>query len=213
MFGMTVALPLINWLAELNKQMSLPEAFREIEIWMQESEARLEVLTEAYTKGTSIGVLLLNLFVVAFMAALSEELFFRGILQKVAIECTRNKHVGVWLAAIIFSAFHLQFYGFIPRMLMGAFLGYLFVWSGSLWPSILAHFVNNGMAVLLIWLSNRGAIGSDADKVGIQPGDWIYAAGSAALVVLSLSAVYFIERKRKALEEIPQAGPADGELQ
>lgn len=195
--GMLLAMPLINWLSEINQHMSLPQMFSGIETWMKHSEEKAGILTDAFTKGTSIGVLLLNLFVIAFMAALSEELFFRGVLQKVIVECTRNKHIGVWFSAIIFSAFHMQFYGFIPRMLMGAFLGYLFLWSGSLWPGILAHFINNGMAVLLIWLANKGVISADADKVGIQPGEWIYAAVSAVMVIISLVAVYLIEQKRK----------------
>jgi membrane protease YdiL (CAAX protease family) len=183
--------------------MQLPEAFSGIETWMKDSEAKAEVLTKGFTKGTSAGALILNLFVIAFMAALSEEIFFRGLFQKVAIECFKNKHVGVWFGAIIFSAFHMQFYGFVPRMLMGAYLGYLFLWSGSLWLGILAHFLNNGMAVFLIWLMNRGVISADADKVGIQQGELIYVAISTILVIGSLVLVYRMEQKRKKEEIIP----------
>ncbi len=204
--GIVLALPFINWLSELNKQLSLPQTFNGIEVWMQKSEARMTMITEVYTRGNTIGVLLLNLFVIAFMAALSEELFFRGILQKVLIECTHSKHIAIWIGAILFSAFHLQFYGFLPRVLMGAFLGYLFLWSGSLWPSIFAHFVNNGMTVFLIWLSNRGVISADADKVGIESEQWVYALTSAVMVVLSLVAVYFIEKGRK--NKIVEVEPA-----
>lgn len=195
--GILFAMPLINWLAELNQQMHLPGAFAGIEQWMKSSEDKAAQLTEAFTKGTSVGTLLLNLFVIAFMAALSEELFFRGIFQKVSIECFRNKHLGVWFGAIIFSAFHMQFFGFLPRMLMGAYLGYLFLWSGSLWPGIVAHFLNNGTAVFLVWLQNRGTISVDADKVGIRQSELIYVFVSAVIVALSLFMVYRIERKRK----------------
>lgn len=195
--GMLLAMPLINWLAEFNQQMQLPEILKDVEAWMQLSEERMAVLTEVYTRGTSVGVLLLNLFVIAFMAALSEELFFRGIIQKNFVDYSGNKHFAVWISAIVFSAFHLQFYGFIPRMLMGAFLGYLFVWSGSIWPSILAHFVNNGAAVVLVWLANRGVIGAEADKIGIQPGEWVYVVACAITVAICLLAVYYIEKKRK----------------
>lgn len=201
--GMLLAMPLINWLAELNQQMLLPEIFKDVEAWMQRSEERMAVLTEVYTRGTSVGVLLLNLFVIAFMAALSEELFFRGIMQKAFLDYSGNKHLAVWVSAIVFSAFHLQFYGFIPRMLMGAFLGYLFIWSGSIWPSILAHFVNNGTAVVLFWLANRGVVSAEADKIGIQPGEWGYVVICSLTVMLSLLAIYFIEKKRrKRAEEI-----------
>lgn len=193
--GMLMALPLINWLAEINSAMKLPSFLSGVEEWMKMSEEKAALLTDALTKGSTIDVLLLNLFVIAFMAAFSEELFFRGIFQKVLNECTKNKHVGVWVGAMVFSAFHMQFYGFLPRMLMGAYLGYLFLWSGSIWPGIFAHFVNNGMAVLLIWLSSRGVIGVDADKVGIQESEWTFVLISILVVVISLIAVNRTEKK------------------
>jgi uncharacterized protein len=194
--GILLATPLINWLAEVNQHMHLPAAFSGIEEWMKRSEDKAAELTEAFTRGTSTGTLFLNLFVIAFMAALSEEIFFRGLFQKVAIECFKNKHAGVWFSAVIFSAFHMQFFGFFPRMLMGAYLGYLFLWSGSLWPGILAHFLNNGMAVFLAWMVNRGQISSDIDKVGMQPGEMIYVIVSAIIVIISMLLIYRIERKR-----------------
>jgi hypothetical protein len=197
--GMLLAMPMINWLSDMNQHLKLPEALSGIQVWMEQGEGKATQLTDAFTKGSTIDVLIINLFVIALMAAVSEELFFRGILQKVLIECIRNKHVGVWIGAIIFSAFHMQFLGFLPRMLMGAYLGYLFLWSGSLWPGILAHFINNGMAVLLIWLSNRGTITQDADTLGIQQGEWIYVGISIAMVAISMLLVYRIEKKRKLL--------------
>lgn len=196
--GILLAMPLINWLSEMNQHMQLPASMSGIEAWMKKSEETAGELTEAFTKGTSVGTLLLNLFVIAFMAALSEELFFRGIFQKVAIECFKNKHLGIWFGAIIFSAFHMQFYGFVPRMLMGAYLGYLFLWTGSLWPGILAHFLNNGTAVFLVWLVNRGVISEDVDKMGMQPGDLIYVAISTVIVIGSMVLLYRMEQKNKS---------------
>jgi hypothetical protein len=195
--GILLAFPCINWLAHLNEQMHLPAALHGVEEWMKRSEEQAGKLTEVFTRGTSVGGLLLNLFVVAFMAAFSEELFFRGLLQKVLIECFKNKHVAVWTGAIFFSAFHMQFFGFFPRMLMGAYLGYVFLWSGSLWPGMIAHFVNNGMAVFLIWLSNRGAISSDADKLGSDGSQMIYVLCSAVMVMASLFLMHRIEKKRR----------------
>lgn len=196
--GMMLAMPLINWLVAVNEQMKLPAFLSGVETWMKNSEEKAAVLTDAFTAGTTLDVLVLNLVVIAFLAAVSEELFFRGVLQKVMQECAHNKHVAVWVTAIIFSAFHMQFYGFLPRMLMGAFLGYLFVWSGSLWPSIFAHFVNNGMAVVMVWLANNGYVSEDIDKVGINADEWIYAVVSFIAVAGSLLLVYFISNKRNA---------------
>ncbi len=196
-FAMLMAMPTINWLSDLNQHMQLPQAFNEMETWMKKSESKAAELTEVFTKGTSISKLILNLFVMALMAALSEEIFFRGILQKVLIECTRNKNVAIWMGAALFSAFHMQFYGFIPRMLMGAYLGYLFLWSGSLWPGMVAHFLNNGIAVLLIWLSNRGLISVNADKIGIESNQFIYVITSVIFVTVSLFVIYSIENKKQ----------------
>ncbi len=197
--GMLLAMPMINWLAELNQHMQLPGAFSGIETWMKNTESKAAELTEVFTKGTSVGKLVLNLFVVAFVAAFSEEIFFRGILQKVLIECVKNKHLGVWIGAALFSGFHMQFYGFIPRMLMGAYLGYLFLWSGSLWPGLLAHFTNNAMAVYVMWLMNRGTINADIDKMGVQQDQGILVVTSAIMVMASLFLVYRIEKKRKSI--------------
>lgn len=193
------ALPLINWLSELNQQMQLPASMKGLEAWMKSSEEKAGVLTEVMTKGTSVSDLLLNLFVIAFMAALSEELFFRGLLQKVAIECFKNRHAGIWFSAILFSAFHMQFYGFLPRMLMGAYLGYLFLWSGSLWPGILAHFLNNGTAVFLVWLANRGTISTDADTIGSGSNEFIYVLCSALIVTGSIFLIYKKEGKARSV--------------
>jgi uncharacterized protein len=194
--GILLALPLINWFAEINQQLQLPAAFSGIETWMKNSEATAGELTTVFTRGTTIGSLLLNLFVVAFMAAFSEELFFRGVLQKVLIECFKNKHIAVWTGAILFSAFHMQFYGFLPRMLMGAYLGYLFLWSGSIWPGIVAHFTNNGVAVFLVWLSNRGTIAADVDKIGVDAHEWIYVLTSTLVVCTGLLLIYRIEKRK-----------------
>ena len=196
--GILLALPMINWLSDLNQHMHLPSAFSGMETWMKNSEDKAAQMTDVFTKETSVGGLLLNLFVVAFLAAFSEELFFRGMLQKVLIECFKNKHIGVWIGAIFFSAFHMQFFGFLPRMLMGAYLGYLFLWSGSIWPGMIAHFVNNGTAVFVVWLSNKGIITADADKIGIEGNQLMYVVPSILMVAVSLVLVYRIEQKRKA---------------
>lgn len=200
--GMIMALPLINALAQLNQHIHLPDALHGFEQWMKDSEEKNKLLTEAFMQGTDGSTLLINLFVIAFMAGLSEELFFRGMLQKVLIECFKNKHVGVWVGAIIFSAFHLQFYGFIPRVLMGAYLGYLFVWSGSLWPGIIAHTMNNGLAVFASWLVNKGTIQEDIETVGTNNvQELIYVFISTGMVVFSLILVYRIEKRKRP--EVP----------
>jgi len=184
--AMLLAIPLINYLNELNHNIHLPDTLTGLENWMRDAEAKAAELTNAFTQGTSVGTLLLNLFVIALMAALSEEIFFRGVLQKVLIECLKNKHIAIWIGAAIFSAFHMQFLGFIPRTVMGAFLGYLFLWSGSLWPSILAHFINNATAVVLFWMANRGIISVNVDTIGTNENQLMLVIPSVLIVAICL---------------------------
>jgi hypothetical protein len=95
-----------------------------------------------------------------------EELLFRGALQNVLVEWTKKTHLSVWITAIIFSALHAQFYGFLPRMLLGVILGYTYIWSGSLWLPMLFHFLNNGLAVLFSYLIGKGMLTPTAETVG-----------------------------------------------
>jgi membrane protease YdiL (CAAX protease family) len=121
--------------------------------WLEQkfkpSEEMAERLSELFLRddsGVHLWVLILSMAVVP---AIFEELVFRGILQPLIARMSRNVHVGIWLSAALFSLIHMQFYGFIPRLLLGAVLGYLVIWSGSLWTAIFAHFVNNALAVLM----------------------------------------------------------------
>ena len=98
---------------------------------------------------------------------------FRGVLQQLL---GGRRHVAIWLTAVIFSAIHMQFYGFVPRMLMGALFGYVFVWTGSLWVPIVMHFVNNGMAVLVYYIFSSKGVAIDtnyADTLGAGTTWWL----------------------------------------
>lgn len=123
-----------------------------------------------------------TLVVVALLPALCEEFAFRGILQPLFAKWTRNVHAGVWISAFLFSAIHLQFHGFLPRMILGAGLGYLVVYSGSLWPAIIAHLINNASAVILAAILGEEWISQEIN--GVQPWegtDYILAAGAVVI--------------------------------
>lgn len=145
---MLLLAPATNLLGLLNKQMELPAFMAPIEEWMRTQEYLAEKLTNILLSDTRLGVILANLVVVAVMAAITEEFLFRGALQRVIGKWTSNPHAIIWSAAILFSAFHLQFYGFIPRMVLGAYFGYLLYWGKSIWVPVFAHFVNNAFAVI-----------------------------------------------------------------
>lgn len=145
-------IPFIDWTLYLNKSMVLPEFLKELELWMRQKEEEAAYLTNQFLKMSTVNGLLFNLLLIGFIPAIGEELFFRGCLQPVFSRWAGNKHAGIWIAAIIFSAIHLQFYGFLPRMLLGAMFGYFFFWSKSLWVPILAHFVNNAAQVIIAYV-------------------------------------------------------------
>lgn len=117
---------------------------------MQAQEALAKQLTDQLLASDRIDILLANLLVVAVIAALTEELFFRGALQRILGKALSNPHAIIWTAAALFSAFHMQFYGFLPRMILGAYFGYLLLWSRSIWLPVFAHFINNATAVVVL---------------------------------------------------------------
>lgn len=145
---MIVSVPFISWIVELNANMDLPEFMHGIEQWMRNSESQAEDLTKAFLTFNGIGSLFYILIIVAVVPAIGEELLFRGVLQKIAINWFKNPHIGIWITAILFSAMHMQFFGFFPRLLLGLMFGYIFLWSKSLWLPILGHFINNGSVVI-----------------------------------------------------------------
>jgi membrane protease YdiL (CAAX protease family) len=154
-----IALPLVSYTAEWNSTVHFPDSLKNIESWMRIKENAANETIKIFFANNTLGNMISNLFVVAFMAGLSEEIFFRGFIQKLFIENKINHHLAIWITAILFSAIHLQFFGFVPRVLLGAVLGYLYFYSGNLWLSIIAHTVNNGFAVVMAYVT--GSIDND----------------------------------------------------
>lgn len=189
-------IPLINLLGFANTKLVLPQALSGIENWMIAAEERAAFLTELLTSGTSVGTLIINLIMIAILPAIGEELIFRGIIQRAIQNKTRNIHVAIWLSAFIFSAFHLQFFGFLPRFFLGAMLGYLYVYSGSLWMPILAHFVNNATATVFFFLHNKGIVGDELDTIGTGE-TWTYGILSAGILLIIC---FYMERNKTELQ-------------
>jgi uncharacterized protein len=155
----------IDWNAHLH----FPESMKGFETWARDYEDRAEVLTKYMTQFSSVGEFLLAFVVIAILPAVGEELVFRGLVQTQLASITKNNHVAIWTSAILFSAFHLQFFGFVPRMLLGALLGYLYYWSGNLLMPIFAHFVNNGFSVLMLYLNQLGIVDMDVQSTDSEP--------------------------------------------
>ena len=183
---MFFATPFINFLGEINSNMQLPEWMSGIENWMKDSEDKAAGLTEAFLKVNNLGGLFFNLFMIAVLPAIGEELLFRGVIQRIFTKMTKSYHWGIWISAIIFSAMHLQFYGFVPRMLLGVLFGYLLVWSGSLWLPIAAHFVNNGVATVAMYFIDKGLLKPEVENIGSTPGSYYIAIISLLFVSVLL---------------------------
>ena len=234
---MICAVPAINLLADLNSRIALPESMAAWEAKMKSMEAAAAALTERFLQVDNLGGLIINLGLMAFLPALSEELSFRGTLQQLIAnsqqltaksqqltansqeliansqELTAKSHMAIWITAIIFSAIHMQFYGFIPRMLMGAMFGYVFVWTGSLWVPIVMHFTNNALAVIVYYIvansqqlraksqeliANSQELTANnqniADTIGAGDTWWL---GVISLILTSLGLLIFYRRTHK----------------
>ena len=148
-FSMLAIFPVISLTVYLNQQIILPEFMAPVENWMRAQENAVENFIKSLLDEVGAAAFIGNIIVMALCAAVTEEFFFRGALQRIIEKWTNNHHKTIWITAILFSAFHLQFYGFIPRMLLGAFFGYLLYWTQSIWIPVFAHFVNNTFAIIV----------------------------------------------------------------
>lgn len=194
-----IANPFIEFMGELNSRMQFPEWMSSVEQWMRNMEDSALQSMNLFLTTDNIGILLFNIFMIAILPALSEELLFRGVVQKLFTEITRNAHWGVWLSALLFSAFHFQFYGFIPRLLLGVLFGYLFVWSGSLWLPIFAHFVNNTAAILLSYFIDNGLLSHSVEHFVEDGSNWLAALISLAA---SMAIAYCIRKSNRHVNHL-----------
>ncbi len=157
--SMLIVIPVINFIGNLNDQIAFPESLKFIEEVLRTKEKKLAELTiQLLTSGNTFGGLVLNLLIMAIIPALGEELLFRGVIQNSIDRNLNNKRLAVWITAFLFSAVHLQFYGFVPRLLLGAYFGYLLIWSKSIWVPIAAHFVNNAIIVLYFFFKKENTL-------------------------------------------------------
>ena len=187
---MIIIIPFINLLGDLNHQMVLPKMFSGIEVWMKTSEEQATLLTEKFMNVQTVQGLLFNIFLISVIPAIGEELYFRGALQGVIREW-KGIRTSIWLTAIIFSTIHFQFYGFVPRMFMGAFFGYLLFWSENMWLPIVAHFTNNVIAVIFYYLKFNGVKMPDIDSIGFGNTLWIGLVSGA----LGIFGFYRLKRR------------------
>lgn len=167
-----VILPFVNLLASWNELVSLPASLAQLEALMRQMEDLAAKITLKMLSEQSVPDLFANLFFLALLPAITEELFFRGALQRI-LEQKFNLHWCVWISAAIFSAYHMQFFGFVPRLLLGALLGYLMLWGGSIYLPMLAHFINNATLVIFYFLWKNNYVSFNVDNIGSANQSWL----------------------------------------
>jgi len=171
---MIATLPLVQFTYWFNMKMPLPQWAIDLEEMTADLIENLLLVNQPYE-------LWFNIFVVAVIPAICEEFLFRGVIQKKLYGWAKSPHVAIWIAALVFSAIHFQFQGFLPRVLLGAVLGYLFYWTGNLWVAVFGHFVNNAFSVVGQYLHQTGQIDIDLDNT--EEISWLATLISLAVVI------------------------------
>jgi membrane protease YdiL (CAAX protease family) len=185
------AIPFLNLTHSINQQMVFPEALKGLETWMKEMEESAAQIMDKLLYTKDIKTVVFNILVVCVLAGIGEELMFRGVLQTLGGKLIRNPHVLIWVIAILFSAIHFQFYGFITRMLLGVWLGYLMYFTKTIWIPALAHFTNNFFGICMYYIFQDAPDKVQAiDSIGTGSTGWLSVAS------LALFAFCFMQIKK-----------------
>jgi membrane protease YdiL (CAAX protease family) len=200
-FGLVILIqmcfsPFSGYIQSLNEKMQLPASLEWLELLMKNMEESAKTLTDFLTKFDSPVQLIAALIVIAVIAGIGEELIFRGLIQRKLMLGFNNYHLAIWVSAILFSGIHMQFYGFFPRMFLGALFGYLYYWSGNIWVPIFAHIFNNGLAVVLMHMVNQKKISPEIEKLDTIPMPYV-----AVSVLLFGGLMYLFKKKYTEIEK------------
>ena len=194
-----VVFPIVQLTGALNGAIELPDYFQALEVWMKALEESALRQTLYMTDFSSISQTILGFIVIAVLAGLCEEIYFRGVVQPIFQNLTKNKHVAIWITAIIFSAIHFQFYGFIPRMLLGALFGYLYIYTNNIFIPIWAHILNNGLTLIMVLFVDKEMLNTPK----MEANDFVTMIPLGILsLLLCIGILRFIKKKmEKEVEE------------
>ena len=203
LFGLVILIiflstPIFELSAVLNQNMVLPDFLKDIEVWMRLKETEAAFLTQKLLVMNNYGDLAFNLLMIAVIPAIGEELFFRGGVQNILASWFKNNHWAIWVTGIIFSAIHVQFFGFFPRMLLGVLFGYLLVYGKSIWLPILGHFLNNATAVVMAYIMQKQ--GKSMSEIEKSTSFDTYAYIISAIITLVLLVIYFKQAKKENIQ-------------
>lgn len=189
-----LALPFVEWLGQVNQHIPFPESWAS---WMQDKEDGANNMIKGLLTRHTIQDLLLNIVFIAVLAAVGEELLFRGMLQRLFIKLFRNHWAGIIISAFLFSAIHMQFFGFLPRFALGIVLGMVYWYSGSLWVAIAAHFVYDATLIVVAYNSPKSL---DIETAGTLPNLAILAAIS--FLAISFIGTWMVKASKTNYEEV-----------
>lgn len=195
-------MPLMEAITTWNNSLTLPESMASIEEAMRAAEEQAETAVVALMGEHTVGNLILAILVIAILAGISEEIWFRGAFQQSVFK--RHPHLAIWTTAVVFSAIHLQFFGFFPRLLLGGLLGYLFLWTGSLWTPIIVHSLNNSIVVFLLWSNHTESVFS-SNATEYPPVLYIICSAIAIIVI----PYFLIKVSKKNKADLLTASPKE----
>ncbi len=193
---MFISSPLIEFLSNINQKMVLPHFLSGLEQWMRDSEEAAKKLTAILLQMNTVWNMIADVLVIGLLTAIAEEFMFRGVIQTIFTRWTKSYHAAIWITAILFSAFHMEFFGFLPRMMLGVLFGYFVAWSKSIWTSVWAHFINNGTAVVATYLFQH-------KKVSVDPDDQ-HIFNSAGYIISLVIVLFLLYVYRNATLTKPQ---------
>jgi len=192
---MAAAYFMVEWMVTLNEELVLRTFSKSAQDWIQKGEEAADNTLKNILTMKGPADLLFSIFLVGILPAIGEELFFRGILQKIFIQIFKKAWPGIIFTAALFSAFHGQFMGFIPRMAMGIVLGALYWFSGSIFVSMIGHFIFNTINVLLIYFKI-------AEMDSKTSSGWVISlTGLASMVIVILLIKYLRNHSSTSFEK------------
>jgi membrane protease YdiL (CAAX protease family) len=176
---------MLQYTVEINVALDIGKYFPDVENWMREMQDKNDyIITQFMTTVSPMG-LLVNLIVVAVLPAVGEELLFRGVLMNWLSKVMSNIHINILISAAIFSAIHFQFYGFIPRFMLGIILGYAYYFSQNLWVPMLLHFINNAITVIIYYWINVNNLEVNPEDFGsVDSKLYVVISGVFMLLIL-----------------------------
>lgn len=157
------------YFVEWNANVNFPDFMSGFEEWARNLEDQLAEATEKFTTFNNFSQFSFGFLAIAILPGIGEELLFRGVLQNSLHKWTKNAHVAIWVSAFLFAAIHMQFYGLVPRMMLGAVFGYLYVWSGNIWYPIISHIANNGISVIAVYWAQMNEDSLNIDDTEAVP--------------------------------------------